>query len=99
MFSDKFDLVDALHDYRLAVTIHGDDVLAHHNWEISEDWLRRFKYAIINCLRLPTNTRFSDHCRILVDPATLAITNKWRRDRGEPELHPADYLIDPLPNA
>lgn len=40
----RFDLVDCLHDYRTAITIHGDDVLAHNNWEISETWLLRYKY-------------------------------------------------------
>lgn len=67
----RFDLVDCLHDYRRAVTIHGDDVLAHSNWEISESWLKRYKY--------------------LVDQATLNITNKWRRERGECELRLADF--------
>lgn len=42
----RFDLVDCLHDYRRAVTIHGDDVLAHSNWEISESWLKRYKCVI-----------------------------------------------------
>jgi len=67
----RFDLVDCLHDYRKAVTIHGDDVLAHSNWEISETWLQRYKY--------------------LVDQATLNITNRWRRERGESELRLADF--------
>ncbi|KAL0949621.1 hypothetical protein HGRIS_009666 [Hohenbuehelia grisea] len=66
----QFDLVDCLHEYRLSVVIHGDDVLAHSNWELSEKWLRKFP--------------------ILVDPATLAIANKWRSERGEPELLMAD---------
>ena len=43
--SERFNLVDCLHEYRLAVNIHGDDVLAHNNWEISESWLQRYKYA------------------------------------------------------
>jgi len=42
----RFDLVDCLHDYRHAVTIHGDDVLAHGNWEISENWLLKYKYLV-----------------------------------------------------
>jgi len=42
----RFDLVDCLHDYRTEVTIHGDDVLAHNNWEISESWLERYKYLV-----------------------------------------------------
>ena len=31
----RYDLVDCLHDYRLAVKIHGDEILNHANWEIS----------------------------------------------------------------
>lgn len=68
----RFDLVDCLHDYRNAITIHGDDVLAHSNWEISESWLQRYKF--------------------LVDPATLTVVNRWRRERGEPELLVSDYV-------
>ncbi|KAH9938402.1 uncharacterized protein B0H18DRAFT_1112563 [Fomitopsis serialis] len=67
----RFDLVDCLHDYRNEVTIHGDDVLAHTNWELSETWLHRYKF--------------------LVDQATLAIANRWRRERGEGELRLADF--------
>nr|GAT53984.1 predicted protein [Mycena chlorophos] len=66
----RFDLVDCLLDYRNAVTIHGDDVLAHTNWEISEKWLRQYSF--------------------LVDPATLNIVNRWRRERAEGELRLAD---------
>ncbi|EPQ59928.1 hypothetical protein GLOTRDRAFT_103597 [Gloeophyllum trabeum ATCC 11539] len=42
----RYDLVDCLHEYRAAVTIHGDDVLAHTNWEIGENWLRRYGYLV-----------------------------------------------------
>ncbi|CAK5275741.1 unnamed protein product [Mycena citricolor] len=66
----RFDLVDCLLDYRNAVNIHGDDVLAHSNWEISEKWLRQYHF--------------------LVDPATLNIVNRWRRERGEPEIRLAE---------
>ncbi|KAI0771869.1 hypothetical protein BD413DRAFT_475186 [Trametes elegans] len=71
LLRDRFNLVDCLHDYRFAVTIHGDDVLAHNNWEIAETWLQRYKF--------------------LVDTATLNITNRWRRERGESELLVSDY--------
>lgn len=67
----RFDLIDCLHDYRTAVTIHGDDVLAHSNWEISDSWLQRYKY--------------------LVDKNTLTVVNRWRRERGDIELSPAEY--------
>ncbi|KZP24630.1 hypothetical protein FIBSPDRAFT_856828 [Athelia psychrophila] len=42
----RFELVDCLYDYRKSVTIHGDDVLAHSNWEISENWLRQYGVLI-----------------------------------------------------
>ncbi|KAH9853766.1 hypothetical protein C2E23DRAFT_727874 [Lenzites betulinus] len=71
LLRDRFNLVDCLHDYRYAITIHGDDVLAHNNWEIAESWLQRYKF--------------------LVDQATLAITNRWRRERGDAELHVSEY--------
>ncbi|KAI0334760.1 hypothetical protein GY45DRAFT_1241926 [Cubamyces sp. BRFM 1775] len=74
LLRDRFNLVDCLHDYRYAVTIHGDDVLAHHNWEIAESWLQRYKF--------------------LVDPATLNIANRWRRERGEAELHVSEYSTE-----
>lgn len=45
LVSERFNLVDCLHEYRVAVNIHGDDVLAHNNWEISESWLQRYKYV------------------------------------------------------
>ena len=31
----RYDLVDCLHDYRMSVKIHGDEILNHANWEIS----------------------------------------------------------------
>lgn len=45
----RFDLVDCLLDYRNALTIHGDDVLAHSNWEIGESWLRKYGYVLFIC--------------------------------------------------
>ena len=41
----RFDLVDALHDYTKSLTLHGDDVLAHSNWELGESWLRQYGYV------------------------------------------------------
>ncbi|KAF7965995.1 hypothetical protein HWV62_40523 [Athelia sp. TMB] len=66
----RFDLVDCLYDYRQAITVHGDDVLAHSNWEISEKWLRQYGF--------------------LIDQPILNVSNKWRRERGEPELRLSD---------
>ncbi|VDB83298.1 unnamed protein product [Peniophora sp. CBMAI 1063] len=42
----RFSLVDCLHDYAMSVTIHGDDVLAHANWEINESWLRKYGFLV-----------------------------------------------------
>ncbi|TDL29281.1 hypothetical protein BD410DRAFT_779642 [Rickenella mellea] len=42
----QIDLVDCLHDLRKSVTLHGDDVLAHSNWELSEKWLRRYGFLV-----------------------------------------------------
>jgi len=42
----RFDLVDCLHEYIKSLTLHGDDVLAHNNWEINESWLRRFGFLV-----------------------------------------------------
>jgi len=42
LLRDRVDLADCLLDYRASVTIHGDDVLSHGNWEISDKWLRRY---------------------------------------------------------
>ncbi|GAW01901.1 hypothetical protein LENED_003523 [Lentinula edodes] len=76
----RFDLVDCLLEYRNAVTIHGDDVLAHSNWEINEKWLRKYGF--------------------LVEQATLNIMNRWRRERGEPELRLSDIAsAEHSPNA
>ncbi|TFK29300.1 hypothetical protein FA15DRAFT_664224 [Coprinopsis marcescibilis] len=47
----KFDLVDLLLDFRKFTTIHGDDVLAHGNWEIDEGFFRKHPYlAEANCI-------------------------------------------------
>ncbi|KAF8665614.1 hypothetical protein AX16_000070 [Volvariella volvacea WC 439] len=42
LLRDRYDLVDCLMEYRQSVTIHGEDVLAHANWEIGEKWLRQY---------------------------------------------------------
>jgi len=46
MFRGRYDLVDCLHDYRLSVNVHGDEILNHANWEISEKWLRRYNLLV-----------------------------------------------------
>ncbi|KAF8076209.1 hypothetical protein FPV67DRAFT_1604805 [Lyophyllum atratum] len=42
LLRNRYDLVECLIDYRRSVTIHGDDVLAHSNWEIGEKFLRQY---------------------------------------------------------
>jgi hypothetical protein len=95
----RFNLVDCLHDFASSVTIHGDEVLAHANWEIGETWLRRYgfvdsSFLFVSCyadLITRRSSRFGLlYYRFLIDPNTLNISNKWRRDRGLPELRMAD---------
>lgn len=62
----QISLADCLFDYKKASKLHGDDVLAQHNWELAEWWLRKYSY--------------------LIDKVTLNICNRWRRERGEPDL-------------
>ncbi len=80
------------------VTIHGDEVLAHGNWEIGETWLRRYGFVDSSFL-IRILTGWSNHSptiairwlyRFLVDPNTLNTSNKWRQDRGLSELRMAD---------
>lgn len=75
----RFDLVDCLHDYRIAVKLHGDDVLSHHNWELSESWLNKYS--------------------MLVDTPTIELVNRWRRERGDPELRASDFRQDTTPSS
>jgi len=42
----QFSLADCLFDYKKAIKLHGDDVLAHSNWELAEWWLRKYSYLI-----------------------------------------------------
>lgn len=42
----QFSLADCLYDYKKAVRVHGDDVLAHSNWELSEQWLQKYSYLV-----------------------------------------------------
>ncbi|KIM45986.1 hypothetical protein M413DRAFT_441044 [Hebeloma cylindrosporum] len=66
LLRQRFELVDCLMDLRSSVIIHGDDVLAHSNWEMGEKFIRKYSF--------------------LIDSPVLKTTNRWRRERGEPEL-------------
>jgi len=70
LFRDRYELLDCALDLRRATIIHGDDVLAHNNWEIGEKFLRKYGF--------------------LIDTAVLKVSNKWRRERGEPEVTSSD---------
>jgi len=39
-------LTDCYFDYKKAIKLHGDDVLAHSNWELPEWWLRKYSFLI-----------------------------------------------------
>ena len=41
----RFDLAECLTTLLWSTIVHGDDVLAHTNWELGEDWLRTYGYA------------------------------------------------------
>ena len=88
--------MDCLYDFRRAITIHGDDVLSHVNWEISESWLRRYSFVLLH--NLSSFAKLS--CRFLVDQSTIGICNRWRRERGEKDLHLLDIAPkEPTPVA
>ncbi|KDR83541.1 hypothetical protein GALMADRAFT_235749 [Galerina marginata CBS 339.88] len=46
LLRQRFELVDCLVDHRQSVTIHGDDVLAHSNWEMGENFIRKYSFLI-----------------------------------------------------
>ncbi|CAE6411387.1 unnamed protein product [Rhizoctonia solani] len=46
LLSGRFDLADCFADLMRAVAIHGDDVLAHANWEISLNWMKRYHFLV-----------------------------------------------------
>ncbi|PPQ72348.1 hypothetical protein CVT24_002064 [Panaeolus cyanescens] len=74
LYRQKIDLAECFIDLRQAVTIHGDDVLAHQSWEIGEKFLRKYSF--------------------LIDTETLKVTNHWRRERGEAEIHLPEQPIE-----
>ncbi|CAE6405424.1 unnamed protein product [Rhizoctonia solani] len=46
LLSGRFDLAECFADLMRAVIIHGDDVLAHANWEISLNWMKRYHFLV-----------------------------------------------------
>jgi len=80
----RYSLPDCLIDYRRSIMLHGDDVLAHNNWEISEPFLRQYRW--VWRFREAWVVGWEIWPSFLIDPATLNITNRWRKERGEPEF-------------
>ncbi|KAG8719399.1 hypothetical protein FRC08_002942 [Ceratobasidium sp. 394] len=46
LLSGRFDLAECFADLMRAVIIHGDDVLAHSNWELSLSWMKRYHFLV-----------------------------------------------------
>lgn len=46
---DKFDMAEALVVFMHSVTLHGEDILSHTNWEIGERFLYQFPYVSFLC--------------------------------------------------
>jgi hypothetical protein len=44
--TERFELADCMMDLRQSVIIHGDDVLAHSNWEVGEKFIRKYRSVI-----------------------------------------------------
>jgi len=100
--------VDCLHDYRLSVKIHGDEILNHANWEISVGCTVIPALTLLNsrvrlgkmaqALQVSPSFVCEDSkvdnetfCSLLVDTQTVEVVNRWRRERGDPELRVADF--------
>lgn len=87
VISGQFSLTDCIFDYKKAIKLHGDDVLAHSNWELAEWWLRKYssgQYPVLQSSWVLTFHRY------LIENTTLNICNRWRRERGESELTMSD---------
>ncbi|KAG8744829.1 hypothetical protein FRC10_009353 [Ceratobasidium sp. 414] len=46
LLSGRFDFAECFADMMRAVVIHGDDVLAHSNWELSLSWMKRYHFLV-----------------------------------------------------
>lgn len=46
LLSGRFDLAECFADLMRAVIIHGEDVLAHSNWELSLSWMKRYHFLV-----------------------------------------------------
>ncbi|KAF8313419.1 hypothetical protein DL93DRAFT_2081116 [Clavulina sp. PMI_390] len=46
LLKDQYDFAKCLTEFLWTVIIHGDDVLAHNNWELGEQWLRTYGFLV-----------------------------------------------------
>ncbi|QRV76665.1 bZIP transcription factor [Ceratobasidium sp. AG-Ba] len=46
LLSGRFDFAECFADLMRAVIIHGEDVLAHSNWELSLSWMKRYHFLV-----------------------------------------------------
>ncbi len=73
-------------DLKRSITIHDDDVLAHQNWELGEDFIRKYRYvAQLVTVCKDANLGCYDYS-FLVDAPLLKIVNRWRLERGDLEI-------------
>ena len=79
--------------YLWSAIVHGDDVLAQSNWELGEDWLKRYG-SVFSPLCAGVTVLMGHFIRFLVDEGVLASVNKWRRARGDAELSMSDISAD-----
>lgn len=59
----RYDLVDCLHDYRLSVKVHGDEILNHANWEISVCWSPVLIRPLLNSCVAPRKSGSDVTCK------------------------------------
>lgn len=90
---DRFNLIGCVQKYLKCTDIHGDDVLDHINWEIHDIWLKEFGHVHffhVSHRVFFLKRNYVSFFRFLVDPFTLAIVNRWRKERGEREVTMAE---------
>ncbi|CAE6447677.1 unnamed protein product [Rhizoctonia solani] len=82
LLSGRFDLAECFADLMRAVIIHGDDVLAHANWEISLNWMKRYHFlveeSILNESINPWRRKRGEHELTMQDiqPSEFSESNK-----------------------
>ncbi|CEQ39650.1 SPOSA6832_01191, partial [Sporobolomyces salmonicolor] len=93
LLKDQYPLAELTRDLVDSLDIHGNDILQSENWEVSEHFLRKYWCALpgrgggrarrVRVLMVPPTWSV---IRFVVDHEVLKISNRWRRERGEPDL-------------